>query len=507
MVEEINEIAIIFKRIKDENDMVEEFIPFKVVEGYFYEEEGCFIDTEQNVYSHMASVAEIGNVYAGRRNLYETIRINPNRNIYKIRELILKAANKYRYFKNINEDSNEYNIIKIKDKETGEIIDFSDKDTVIYYEIYKELMPVDYSHQNNNNAVNNPNTKEKNMQQKLYATPLEIVDDVKKTIKGQDEAIETIVSLLWMRYKYPDIPKSNILLLGPTGVGKTAIFNKLHKLLDVPLAIFGITGTSQSGYKGHDIEEMLTQLYYASDCDVKKAERGFVLVDEFDKLSNNNNLGEVGTTAVQNELLKIIEGCEREVSLDSHDSFVIDTTNITFVCCGAFEKMFEKKTKKKEMIGFGSRGPVVEANDIKVTPEMIVNEGIIKELVGRLPVIIKLNDLNKRLDILEDILRNSDESLLISVLNALKEKDVEVENLDDIISLIVKDASERKVGARGLYGPIRRIFTKVFYELDNNPGKYDKIIFGSNVLNDSHDFELVPKKVKIKTKKQEAIVE
>ena len=111
MVEEINEIAVIFKRIKNEEySDIEEYVPYRVVEGYFYEQDGCFIDADQNVYSHMASIAEVGNVYAGRRNLYDTIKINPNRNIFKIRKLMLEAASKYQYYKNINEDSTEYNI-------------------------------------------------------------------------------------------------------------------------------------------------------------------------------------------------------------------------------------------------------------------------------------------------------------------------------------------------------------------------------------------------------------
>ena len=271
MVEEINEIAIIFKRKKeDEYDTIEEYIPFKVVEGYFYEQEGSFIDSEQNVYSHMASVAEVGNVFAGRRNLYETIKINPNRNIYEIRKLILEAASKYQYFKSINEDSNEYNIIKMKDKETGQILDFNDKDTSIYYEIYRELMPIDYSEKNTNlNTEENALDVEDGNNE--YGTPLEIINEVKKTIKGQDEAIETIVSIMWMRYKYPNIPKTNMLVIGPSGVGKTAIFKKIKKILDVPLSIFAITGTSQAGYKGHDIEEMLSQLYYDSGQNLEKA--------------------------------------------------------------------------------------------------------------------------------------------------------------------------------------------------------------------------------------------
>ena len=157
MVEEINEIAIIFKRKKFEYDLVEEFIPYKVVAGYYYEDEDCFIDSEGNAYLHMASPSEIGNVFAGRRSIYETLRLNPNRSLPHINSIILETAKTCEYYKNIDESSNEYNKIKIKNKEKGTLSNFNDKDTAVYYEMYasfvgnkedkqvekKELMPVD----------------------------------------------------------------------------------------------------------------------------------------------------------------------------------------------------------------------------------------------------------------------------------------------------------------------------------------------------------------------------
>lgn len=504
IVEDINEIAIIFKRYKeDENSLIEEYVPSKVVEGYHHEESGVFIDSEQNVYVHIASPAEIGNVYGGRRNLYDVIRINPNRNIYKIRELMLEAASKYQYFKIIDEDSNEYNFIKMRDKETGEITLFNDKDSSEFYSLYKELVPVSSDRKAEYKQSDSTGSNESE-ETETFNTPLELINEIKKTIKGQDEAIETIVSSIWMKYKYPSIPKTNILLLGPTGVGKTAIFQKLKELLDIPLAIYGAAGTSQAGYKGHDIEEMLTQLYYDSGEDIDKAENGIVIVDEFDKLAKRGETGDIATIAVQNELLKLIEGCDREVSIDALRSFNINTSNITFVCCGAFTELFE--TKKEKVVGFNKYPEVVDVNKLKVTPEMIINYGIIRELVGRLPVIIKMNDINKSHDILKDILLNSNESILTIMVKALEGEGIEVDGLDNIIDSVVDTAIEKNVGARGLFGPTKNIFLKVFYEVDNNPGKYSKVIFGKNIMNDHKDFELVPKKVKTRTKKQELMV-
>ena len=500
MVEEINEIAIIFKRKKFEYELIEEFIPYKVVEGYYYEPEDCFIDSEGNAYSHMASIAEIGNVFAGRRGIYETLKLNPSRTLPNINRIILDTAKAYEYFKNIDESSDEYNTVKIKSKDKGTVSNFNDKDTPAYYQMYNDIRSYKLSVKEENTLTESDKilTQPKQKQiDKIYNTPLELINEIKKTIKGQDEAIEIIVTLLWMKYHYQDIPKSNVLILGPSGVGKTAIFKKIKELLDIPFVIYGITGTSQSGYKGHDVEEMLTELYYNSDEDIEKAENGIIFIDEFDKIAYNRNAGEIGTIAIQNELLKLIEGCERIVSIDSHNSFSIDTSNITFICCGAFSDLFTEYQEK--IVGFNNY-PTKANKNKKITTEDIINYGITRELAGRLPIIIQLNDLNKNKEILKDILLNSNESLFTMLVNALKKEDIEVENLDEVTNLIVDNAISKKIGARGLISPIRNMFLKIFYEINNNKGKYSKVILGKNIVNDNSDFILVPKKVKKKIK-------
>ena len=304
-----NEIAVIFKRAKQEYELVEEFIPYKVVLGYYYEEETCFVDTEQNVYSHIASQTEIGNAFAGRKNIVEVLKTNQNRPLNDVKKHILDGLKKYSFYKSIDEDSDEYNIIKTKNNETGEITVFRDADTEEYYKMYTEVKqcpPKDIPKIIGKIAgemLAEEIAKAKKQQDSLK-TPIEIINEVKKTIKGQDEAITSIVTLLWMKYKYKNVPKTNMLMIGPSGVGKTAIFKKIKRILDIPVSIYAVTGTSQSGYKGHDIEEMLIQLYYDSGKDLNKAQNGIIFIDEFDELADNRDNGEIGTIAVQNELLK-----------------------------------------------------------------------------------------------------------------------------------------------------------------------------------------------------------
>lgn len=502
MVEEnqIGEFAIIFNRKKTDDELIEEYIPVRVVEGYFYEEEEIFVDVNQNVYSHIAEITEVGNVYGIRTNAIEIMKANEKFTIVGIKKGILDKALKYEYFKNNDIDSKDFGVIMMRNKETGEVGVFRDKDSDKYYEVYL----LDKNEEQTEKKTKEPSVKEKQIERERTATytPNEIITEIKKTIKGQDEAIEKIVTLLWVKYNFPMIGKTNMMVIGPSGVGKTAIFRKIKEVLNIPISIYSVTGTSQAGYKGHDIEEMLTQLYFNSGRDLEKTQNGIVIIDEFDKISNNRDNGEIGTTAIQNELLKLIEGCERSIQLDNFNSVNIDTSNIIFVGCGAFADLLDTKKDTKPAIGFNNYKEEKTANDIDVDTEMIINKGgIIRELAGRLPVIIKLNELSR--DNLKDILLNSDESKLRVVIESIASLGITIENLDIIVDGLVDEAINAKIGARGLTKSVMNIFLKIFEDLGNNPGKYERIILGDNILKDNTDYKLVPKKVKKRVKTAE----
>ena len=499
MVEEnqIGEFAIIFNRKKRDDGLIEEFIPVRVVEGYYYEEEEYFVDVNQNIYLHIADLTEVGNAYGIRTNAIEIMRANEKFTIVGIKKGILDKALQYEYYKNNDVDSKDFGVVMMRNKETGEVGVFRDKDSDKCYQI----LLLDDNEKLNENNSKKADSEEKQIERENVDnyTPAEIITEIKKTIKGQDKAIEQIVTLLWIKYNFPMIGKTNMMVIGPSGVGKTAIFRKIKEVLGIPVSIYSATGNSQAGYKGHDIEEMLSQLYYNSGGDLERAQNGIIIIDEFDKMSNNRETGEVGTTAIQNELLKLIEGCERSIQLDNFNSINIDTSNIIFVGCGAFADLLDTKKEVRPTIGFNNYQEKKSANDINVDTEMIINKGgIIRELAGRLPVIIKLNELSR--ENLKDILLNSDESKLRAVIESFASVGITVDNLDIIIDGLIEEAIVAKIGARGLTKSVMNAFLKIFEELGNNPDKYERIVLGNNILKNNTDYQLIPKKNKKRTK-------
>ena len=503
MVEDnINELAIIFKRIKDEDSLDETFIPFKVVEGFYFEDEDVFIDEEQNVYPHIASTNEIGNAYGSRVTLYDMLKEDTHKSLDDIKNNLLELAEKYTYYKFYDEHDGQFGLVYMKDKETEKEIIFADKDTGAWYDFYNEHVYNYGDSSTTTSATTATDEKEEVVEEKkekmVFNTPKELVDEIKKNIKGQDAAVETIVTVIWKWLYHPNLPKTNMLLIGQTGCGKTAIFEEIKRLLDIPVVVYGIPGTSQSGYKGRDLDECVVSLFYDSGCNPAKAQKGIIIIDEFDKLGNNRDSGEVGTTAVQHELLKLIEGTSVPIEVNQMGGTTyIDTTNILFGGSGAFTELFDEKTN----IPIGFEMSAKNENSKQLTIEKIITKGgIIRELIGRLPVLIQLNNLNEKKPILREILLEASNSVFMAHVNDLKNKGITIENWDEVIDILVDNAAANKIGARGLISPVVKMFDKIYYEIDNNPDKYDKIIIGKNIVEDNTDFVLVPKKAKTRTR-------
>ena len=470
-----NEIAIIFRRTTV--DGLYDQILYKPIKCVYCEKvngELAIVDSKNTYYNHLIC-GKLGDAYGLRTSVKDIM------NIYNLSN---PDDAKNEYFNYINDL-----LFKIlyTEKEELFLYGFNNKD---------EIIAGDQDFEGIKLSIPNTDIEEKQEEQKdLNAT--ELSSKIKEKVIGQDSAIDKLITTILTNDKLKSIDafednKLNILLIGNSGVGKTFMIRTLAKQLNKDVYFASANNLSQTGYVGNSVTDILSGLIAKCQGDINRINNSIVFIDEIDKISANKG-GQISTESVQQELLTMLEGGEYYIKSESSDSQLnISTKNITFICAGAFDGI-----RKKETRSLGFNNDISNKTIAKITPSDIENYGFIPELVGRLPIIIELNNLTKE-DII-NILKNKN-GILESLKTIIEKEEIELIIDESTYEEIANKVIEYNLGARGIRAIVINTLAQILNNINKKIISNGKIIISKETVINPNNYEYIESKKDTKKK-------
>ena len=472
-----SEIAVIFERI-DKEGRVTIFYPRKVVLGESDKKRKVFITAEGEEYSYMATTQEQYG-FGLRQQVGELNKKYHKKTLQQLLKEYSQELKKYVYY--FTGDKRGHNLELVCEDEFENIHKINDKDLE---SLKKHILK------------QQPNVQEECDDIKVNAK--ELINEIKKKVIGQDDAIEDIVSIIWQNSKSDR--KQNILLLGPTGVGKTEIIRIIAKKLNIPMVVANASSLTQTGFIGKSIDDILLDILRKCNNNVKKAEKSIIVIDEIDKLAGNSlKNNDIATTSVQDELLKLVEDGEYVINISNDalekNNITINTKDITFIAIGAFSELLNTNKDdnyEKQQIGFGTHNIKAQKKSKKLTTNDLVNYGLKQELIGRFTNVIELNPLTK--ENLIAIMKNPNEELIKNKIKLLNSLGINVKIEESVYEKLANIAIKKNTGARGLIGTVDNLFVKAMTEISQNENIYEDLTIDDRTIDNPKNYTLVKKK-------------